>query len=62
VLALVDLKDVLPFMAFGAMFAGIWLLVTLLSSRNSRAEERLSKLGRSGSMMDLEISWGVRGP
>lgn len=55
-LALVDLKDVLPFMAFGAMFAGIWLLVTLLSSRNSRAEERLSKLGRSGSMMDLEIS------
>jgi tight adherence protein C len=56
VFAVIELQDILPFMAFGAMFAGIWLLLTLLSSRNTRAEERLAKLGRTPSMMDLELS------
>lgn len=55
-LALIDVKDIMPFLAFGAMFAGIWLVLTLLSSRNNRAEERLSKLGRTPSMMDLELN------
>ncbi len=55
-IALIEIKDILPFLAFGAMFAGIWLLLTILSSRNTRAEERLSKLGRTPSMMDLELS------
>lgn len=54
-LALIDIKDIMPFLAFGAMFAGIWLLLTVLSSRNTRAEERLSKLGRTTSMMDLDL-------
>lgn len=55
-LAIIDIKDIMPFLAFGAMFAGIWVLLTVLSSRNTRAEERLSKLGRTPSMMDLELN------
>jgi len=55
-LAVIEIKDVMPFLAFGAMFAGIWVLLTILSSRNTRAEERLSKLGRTPSMMDLEMN------
>ena len=56
VLALIEIKDIMPFLAFGAMFAGIWLLLTILSSRNTKAEERLSKLGRTTSMMDLDLN------
>jgi len=56
VLAVIDIKDIMPFLAFGAMFAGIWVLLTVLSSRNTKAEERLSKLGRTPSMMDLELN------
>lgn len=55
-LALIEIKDIMPFLAFGAMFAGIWLLLTILSSRNTKAEERLSKLGRTTSMMDLDLN------
>lgn len=55
-IAIIDIKDIMPFLAFGAMFAGIWLLLTMLSSRNTKAEERLSKLGRTPSMMDLELN------
>lgn len=56
VLAIIDIKDIMPFLAFGAMFAGIWVLLTVLSSRNTKAEERLSKLGRTPSMMDLDLN------
>lgn len=54
--AIVEIKDILPFLAFGAMFAGIWLLLTVLSSRNTRAEDRLAKLGRTQSMIDLDLA------
>jgi tight adherence protein C len=56
VLAIIEVKDIMPFLAFGAMFAGIWVLLTVLSSRNTKAEERLSKLGRTPSMMDLDLN------
>jgi tight adherence protein C len=54
--ALIDLKDIMPFLAGGGVFALIWLMLMVLSSRNSRAEERLSRLGRSPSMMELDLS------
>jgi tight adherence protein C len=54
--ALIELNDLLPFLVFGAIFATIWLVLGVLSSRNTRAEERLAKLGRTPSMMDLDIS------
>ncbi|HQR07741.1 MAG TPA: type II secretion system F family protein [Gemmatales bacterium] len=57
-LAIIEIKDIMPFLAFGAMFAGIWVLLTALSSRNTKAEERLSKLGRTPSMMDLDLNSG----
>src|SRR4051794_11107744 len=46
----------MPFLAGGGVFGLIWLMLTILSSRNSKAEERLARLGRSPSMMELDLS------
>jgi tight adherence protein C len=53
--ALIELNDLLPFLVFGAIFAVIWLVLNVLSSRNTKAEERLARLGRTPSMMDVEV-------
>jgi tight adherence protein C len=53
--SLIELNDLLPFLVFGAIFAVIWLVLNVLSSRNTKAEERLARLGRTPSMMDVEV-------
>lgn len=47
--------DILPIIVAGLLPLGvIFLILTLLSQRNTRAEERLARLNRPVSMMDIE--------
>ena len=53
----ITLTDLAPFIVFGAIVTGTWFLLSALSKRTSRAEERLARLGRpssTGSLADLD--------
>jgi tight adherence protein C len=45
--------DVAPFVVFVAIVAGSWALMTALSRRTNRAEDRLARLGRPQTAADL---------
>jgi tight adherence protein C len=44
-----------PFIVFGAIVVGAWFLMAALTRRASRAEERLSRLGRATSSPELDL-------
>ncbi|MCX7699647.1 MAG: type II secretion system F family protein [Gemmataceae bacterium] len=47
---------ILPIIVFGVIMLGVWWLLTLISSRNSQAEERLERMGRPKSLADIDIA------
>ena len=55
-LAIISAETVLPVVVFiGIMAAAFWLM-TLISKRNSHAEDRLERIGRPKSLMELELA------
>jgi len=47
----------IPMVAFLVFMAGAWLMLTLISNRNtSQAEERLERIGRPKSLAEIELS------
>ncbi len=54
-LAAVTLVDVAPLIVFVAIVAGAWFLMSALSRRTSRAEERLSRRGRPATAGELDL-------
>ena len=56
VLAIISADDVLPVVVFVGIVAGAFWLLTLISKRNSLAEDRLDRIGRPKSLMELEMS------
>jgi tight adherence protein C len=48
------MADVIPLMVFFAIVAGIWSVLTMISSRNSKAVERLERMSRPASSSDLQ--------
>ncbi|HEY8505521.1 MAG TPA: hypothetical protein VIL46_13135 [Gemmataceae bacterium] len=51
-------EELVPIAMFLLMMAGAWYLMTAISQRNTQAEERLERLGRSKSLADIEIFAG----
>src|SRR5437763_14371808 len=49
-----DLVDAVPFIVFGAIVIGAWFLMAAFTRRQSRAEERLTRIGRPTSSPDLD--------
>src|SRR5438477_3891111 len=49
----IGLTDLAPFIVFAAIVAGTWFLMSALSKRASRAEERLDRLRRGQSFGEL---------
>ncbi len=49
-------ETLLPIMVFVAIVAGVFGLMSMISTRNSQAEDRLERIGRPKSLMDLELS------
>jgi tight adherence protein C len=54
IFAVVGFQELIPFLVFGALIAGIFSVLTLISSRNSRATERLERLSRPASLAEIE--------
>ncbi|CAN5428008.1 type II secretion system F family protein [soil metagenome] len=55
-LAFLTQKEVVPIGVFVVIMAGTFWLLTLISQRNSVAEERLERLGRPKSLVDLDMT------
>lgn len=51
----VELTDLAPLVVFGAIVAGAWFLMSALSRRTNRAEERLTRLGRPQTAGELDL-------
>ncbi|MDW8244661.1 MAG: type II secretion system F family protein [Thermogemmata sp.] len=54
-LAFLTAEDVLPILVFAAIAAGVFWILSAISQRNSLAEERLKRLSRSPSLVELEL-------
>ncbi len=52
--AFIALTDVIPLLVFFGIVLGIWALLTMISTRNQRAEERLARISRSASLVEIE--------
>jgi tight adherence protein C len=49
-------EEMAPVFVFAAIVAGTFWMLSLISRRNSQAEDRLDRIGRPRSLMELELS------
>jgi tight adherence protein C len=61
-LAIVGLSDIIPFLVFGVFIFGVWSVLSLISQRNSRAQERLSRMSRPASLVDIDAQQSAKEP
>ncbi|HTU22045.1 MAG TPA: type II secretion system F family protein [Gemmataceae bacterium] len=54
ILALVGIQELVPLLVFAGLVAGIFAMLSLLSNRNSRAQERLERISRPASLAEIE--------
>ncbi len=54
IFALVGVQELVPLLVFAALVAGIFALLSMLSNRNSRAQERLERISRPASLAEIE--------
>jgi tight adherence protein C len=47
---------IVPFVVFAAFIMATWAVLSMISQRNSRAQDRLSRLSRPQSMGDIDIT------
>ncbi len=56
IVAFLGFSDMVPFVVFGCFVFGIWATLSLISQRNSRAQERLARLSRPQSLADIDLN------
>jgi tight adherence protein C len=54
VFALVGFEELVPLLVFAALVAGIFMVLSMISNRNSRATERLECISRPQSLVEIE--------
>jgi tight adherence protein C len=54
IVGIVGVQELIPLMVFAGLVAGIFALLSLISNRNSRAQERLERLSRPASLAEIE--------
>jgi len=54
--AFLSAEDLAPMFVFAAIMVGTFWVLTMLSKRNSLAEDRLDRIGRPKSLVDLELN------
>ena len=54
--AFLTLDEMTPLFVFAAIVAGTFWVLSMISSRNSQAEERLERIGRPKSLVEIEMS------
>jgi tight adherence protein C len=56
--AFLSADELTPIFVFVAIVAGTFWLLSVISNRNSQAEERLERIGRPKSLVEIELSQG----
>ena len=56
--AFLTAEELTPILVFVAIVAGAFWLLSLISNRNSQAEERLERIGRPKSLAEIEMAAG----
>ena len=51
----VGLAEIIPLLVFGAFVLGVWAMLSLISQRNSRAQERLARMSRPASLAEVDL-------
>ena len=59
--AFLSAEELTPIFVFLAIVAGTFWLLSLISNRNSQAEERLERIGRPKSLVEIEMSQSEKG-
>ena len=54
--AFLSAEELTPIFVFVAIMAGVFWLLSMISNRNSQAEERLERIGRPKSLVDIEMA------
>jgi len=54
--AFLTVEELTPIFVFAAMVAGTFWLLSAISNRNSQAEERLTRIGRPKSLIEIEMA------
>jgi len=55
IIAFIGFSDLIPFLVFGCFVCGVWGLLSIISQRNSKAQERLGRLSRPASLAEIEM-------
>ena len=53
--AFLSADDLTPIFVFVAIVAGTFWVLSMISNRNSQAEERLERIGRPKSLVEIEL-------
>jgi len=54
--AILTAEEITPILVFCAIMAGTFWVLSLISNRNSQAEERLERIGRPKSLVEIEMA------
>jgi tight adherence protein C len=53
--AFIGLAEIIPLLVFAGIVLGIWSVLSMVSNRNSKAMDRLARMGRPRSMAELDL-------
>jgi tight adherence protein C len=59
IFGMIQLTDIIPFLVFGGFVFAVWSVLAMISQRNSRAQERLARLSRPASLVDIDTQQSV---
>jgi tight adherence protein C len=54
IFAFVGFQELVPLLVFAGLVAGIFAILSMISNRNSRAQERLERISRPASLAEIE--------
>jgi tight adherence protein C len=52
--AFIGVEEIIPLLVFAGMVLAIWSVLSMISKRNSRANERLARISRPASLAEIE--------
>ncbi len=55
IFAAIDFTFVIPLLVFAGFVLGVWALLSSISNRNSRAQERLTRMSRPASLAEIDL-------
>ena len=55
IVAMIGFSDLIPFIVFGGFVCAIWGILSMISQRNSRAQERLARMSRPASLAEIDL-------